>query len=95
MTHAEEDPREAPDRGLPDSHIPDVGFASHGPHRHPGPPSRGPSMAPDAAAAGKERGEPPGLPREPRLDPGSGAGVTKGGKDPCSKDSRRAANKPE
>ena len=33
---------------------------------------RGPSMDPDAAAAGGEQAEPTRLPREPRLDPGSG-----------------------
>ena len=35
-------------------------------------------MALDAAAAGGERAQPLKPPREPRLDPGSGAGVTKG-----------------
>ena len=33
-------------------------------------------MAPDAAAAGGEQAQPQKPPREPRLDPGSGAGVT-------------------
>ena len=45
----------------------------------PRPPSRGPSMIPDAAATGGEQAEPSRLPREPRLAPGSGAGVTNGG----------------
>ncbi len=44
----------------------------------PRPPSRGPSMAPDAAAAGEEQGQPVKLSPEARLDPGSGAGVTVG-----------------
>ena len=45
----------------------------------PRPPSRGPSMVPDAAAAGEEQGQPVKLSPEPRLDPGSEAGVTVGG----------------
>ncbi len=63
-------------------------MASHpGPQQSPRPPSRGPSMTPDTAAAGRGWTEPPrpapapdpGPPREPRLDPGSGAGVTRRG----------------
>ncbi len=42
----------------------------------PRPRSRGPSMAPDTAAAGGERDRLLKLPPEPRLDPGSGAGAT-------------------
>ena len=41
----------------------------HCPLSSPRAPSRGPSMTPDAAAAGKERDRPLRLPREPRLDP--------------------------
>ena len=45
-------------------------------HSSPRPPSRGPSMAPDAAAAGAEQAQRPKRPRESRLGPGSGAGAT-------------------
>ena len=44
----------------------------------PRPPSRGPSLAPDAAAAGGEQAQPPKLQRGPKLGPGSGAGATVG-----------------
>ena len=57
----------------------------------PRPTSRGPTMAPDAAAAGGEQVQPPKLPPGPRLGPGfpargrgqAGAGATVGGGDPC------------
>ena len=45
----------------------------------PRPPSRGPSLTRDAAAAGGERDRPPKLPPGPRLGPGSGSGATVGG----------------
>ncbi len=44
----------------------------------PRPTSRGPTMAPDAAAAGGEQVQPLKLPPGPRPGPGSGAGATVG-----------------
>ena len=38
-----------------------------------------PALTHDAAAAGEEEAGPPRSPQEPRLDPGSGAGVTESG----------------
>ena len=51
-------------------------FRQPAPFSSPRPPSRGPSMAPEAAAAGEERDRPPKLPPGPRLGPGSEAGAT-------------------
>ena len=80
-------PRPGVGTGLPDSHIlfrlvcgaPAVlaarAFAPFACPRESG----DPSLTRDAAAAGGEQAGLPGLSREPRLDPGSGAGATESG----------------
>ena len=78
----------ASEAGLPHAHI-SFGLVSgalanpatpgSAPLSSPRPPSRGPSPTSDAAAAGGEQAPPSRLLQEPRLDPGSGAGVTESG----------------
>ena len=69
-------PPPAPTPGQPDSRISRIDLVSHGPQPSPRLPSRGPTLIPGTAAAGGAWTEPLKPPRESRLDPGSGAGVT-------------------